>query len=87
MFFLSKEQVDRDVERIRQNTLSPEKLDAELKAKAQEQKRMKENVEDFGWKDVLAMTIAIIQIILPYFLVMISVMVLVFLYFYFMGTR
>ena len=87
MFFLSKEQVDRDVERIRQNTLSPEKLEAELKAKAQEQKRMKENTEDFGWKDVLAMTIAIIQVILPYILVMIAVMVLVFLYFYFMGTR
>ena len=87
MFFLSKDQVDRDVERLRQSTLSPEKLDAELKAKAREQKRIKENTEEFGWKDVLAMTIAIIQIILPYFLVMIAVMVLVFLYFYFMGTR
>ena len=87
MFFLSKEQVDRDAERLRQSTLSPEKLDAELKAQAREQKRMKENAEGFGWKDVLAMTIAIIQIILPYFLAMIAVMVLVFLYFYFMGTR
>ena len=46
MFFLSKDQVDRDVERLRQSTLSPEKLDAELKAKASEQKRMKENTEE-----------------------------------------
>ncbi len=87
MFFLSKDQVDRDAEKLRQSTLSPEKLNAELEAQARERKRMQENVEDFTWKDVLAMTIAIIQVILPYFVVMISVMVLVFLYFYFMGTR
>ena len=87
MFFLSKDQVDRDVENLRRKTLSPEKLNAELKAQAKEKKRIQENVEDFTWKDVLAMTIAIIQVILPYFMVMISVMVLVFLYFYFMGTR
>ncbi len=87
MFFLSKDQVDRDVEKLRQSTLSPEKLNAELKQQAQEKKRMQENTAEFGWKDVLAMTIAIIQVIVPYFLAMIAVMVLVFLYFYFMGTR
>ena len=87
MFFLSKDQVDRDVESLRRQTLSPEKLDAELKAQAKEKKRMQENVEEFTWKDVLAMTIAIIQVILPYSMIMIAVMVLVFLYFWFMGTR
>ncbi len=81
MFFINKDKVDEDVEKIRQYTLGSEQLQKELKKEAELQKKRNDLAEEWTWKDVLAMTIAIIEVILPYFLVMIAGMVLVFLYF------
>ena len=87
MLFNSKDRVDRDLEKIREANLTPEQLAKKREKEKAERERHAAQVEGWTWKDTLAMTIAIIQVIVPYFLAMIAVMVLVFLYFYFMGTR
>ncbi len=90
MLFIRKSKVDEDVEKIRQYTLGSEALkqemDQEIRKKAELDRKRKEISEEWTWKDVLAMTIAIIQVILPYFIVMFLGMGLVFLYFIWRGS-
>ena len=71
-----------DVDKIRNYTLSSEHLKEKLQEEAEFSRKQKEADEQFTWKDVFAMTIAIIQVILPYMLIMFAVMVLTFLFFY-----
>ncbi|MBR4162611.1 MAG: hypothetical protein IKR11_03745 [Solobacterium sp.] len=87
MIFLKKEKVDEDVEKIRQYTLTPEQLQQSIAKKEKEKREIKEKSEDITFKDVVAMTIAIIELILPYFLICIATMVLVFLFFWWMGMH
>ena len=82
MFFIKQDKVDEDVEKIRNYTLSSEHLKEKLQEEAEFSRKQKEVDEQFTWKDVFAMTIAIIQVILPYMLIMFAVMVLTFLFFY-----
>lgn len=87
MFFINKKKVDEDVEKIRQYSIGSDQLREELEREKKEQDRIKQNLEGFGFKDVVAMTIAIIEVILPFMLVFIGVMVLVYLYFWWMAHR
>ncbi len=91
MFFIRKKNVDEDVEKIRQYTLSPEQLAAEIKekeeAKEAEKKHAKEQLEDFTAKDVLAMSIAAFQVLLPYVLLVFGSAAVIFLLFYYLGTH
>lgn len=85
MLFIRKEQVDKDVEKLRQSMMSPEQLKREQTRKEAEIKKHQEAVSEFTWKDVLAMSIAIFEILLPYMLVFAGVMALVFLFFLWMA--
>ncbi len=87
MLFINKEKVDEDVEKIREYTLSPEQLQESIARKEKEKKEIKEKSEGLTFKDVVAMTIAIIELILPYFLICIATMVAVFLFFWWMGMH
>ena len=86
MFFLRKDQVDRDVEKMRESLMTPEQIqkkeEREQKKKEKEKKHADEQLEDFGWKDVVAMTIAILEIIGPYFLLFIGFLVVLWQVFY-----
>jgi len=80
MFFNNRRRLEEDLERIRQANLPPEALEAE-----EERRRLqKETQEAAGQdkikltaKDVLAMTIAILSIIVPYVLVIFAGIALV----------
>ena len=90
MLFIKKKNVDEDVDKIRQYTysyVSPEQLRKEAEEEARLERKRKEIAEEWTWKDILAMSIAIIEVILPYFLVMIGGMALVILYFLWAGGR
>ncbi len=88
MLFIRKDKVDEDVEKIRQYTLgSTEKLRQEAEEEARLERRRKEISEQWTWKDILAMSIAVIEVILPYFVVMIGGMAIVILYFLWAGGR
>lgn len=94
MFFIHRKQVDEDVEKIRQYTLAeadPEKLAQEIRAeqeaKEAERRQHDEAVKDFTAKDVVAMSIAVFQILLPIFLIMFAVAALVVFYFWYMGMH
>lgn len=82
MFFIRKSKVDEDVEKIRAYTMSPEQLQQEMLKKKAERKQHDEAVEGFGFKDVVAMTIAMMSVLLPYVLIVFGTAALVFLYFY-----
>lgn len=82
MFFIHKDKVDEDVQKIREYTLSPEQLQREIEKKEQEKKKHDEAVEGFGFKDVVAMTIAIMSVLLPYMLIVFAVAIAVVLFFY-----
>ena len=82
MFFIRKNKVDEDVEKIRQYTMSPEQLQKEIQKKEADRKQHDEAVEGFGFKDVVAMTLAIMSILVPYILIVFGSALLVFLYFY-----
>ena len=82
MFFIRKSKVDEDVENIRAYTMSPEQLQQEMLKKEAERKQHDEAVEGFGFKDVVAMTIAMMSVLLPYVLIVFGTAALVFLYFY-----
>lgn len=86
MLFIKKKNVDEDVQKIREYTLGGQ-LEEELKEEAKAEARRKEIANEFTWKDVLAMTIAIIEIILPYFLVMIGGMVFVYFLLWWLAHR
>ena len=81
MFFINKDRVDSDLEKIKEANLTPEQLEKKRAKEKAEQERLAAQVEGWTWKDTLAMTIAIIQVILPFMLVMAGVMALVFRFF------
>lgn len=88
MLFIRKDKVDEDVEKIRQYTLgSSDRLRQEAEEEARLERKRREIGEEWTWKDILAMSIAIIEVILPYFAVMIGGMALVILYFLWAGGR
>ena len=66
------------------------KLGRTDKEKAEKEKAEKERhaaqVEGWTWKDTLAMTIAIIEVVLPFMLVFAAVMALVFMFFVWMAN-
>lgn len=85
MFFINKDQVDKDVEKIREYTLGPEHLEKKLIKEAEDTRRRKENTSEFTWKDVLAMTIAIIQVILPFLIIFVLAMSAAWFFFWYMA--
>ncbi|MBR3364178.1 MAG: hypothetical protein IKG53_04840 [Solobacterium sp.] len=87
MFFINKDRVDSDLEKIKEANLTPEQLEKKRAKEKAEQERLAAQVEGWTWKDTLAMTIAIIQVILPFMLVMAAVMALVFMFFVWMSNH
>ena len=87
MFFINKDRVDSDLEKIKEANLTPEQLEKKRAKEKAEQERLAAQVEGCTWKDTLAMTIAIIQVILPFMLVMAAVMALVFMFFVWMSNH
>ena len=87
MFFINKDRVDSDLEKIKEANLTPEQLGKKRAKEKAEKERLAAQVEGWTWKDTLAMTIAIIQVILPFMLVMAAVMALVFMFFVWMSNH
>jgi hypothetical protein len=87
MFFINKDRVDRDLEKINEANMTPEQLEKKRKKEKAEKEKHAAAVEGWTWKDTAAMTIAIIQVILPFMLVMAAVMALVFGFFVWMANR
>lgn len=87
MFFINKDRVDSDLEKIKEANLTPEQLEKKRAKEKAEQERLAAQVEGWTWKDTLVMTIAIIQVILPFMLVMAAVMALVFMFFVWMSNH
>ena len=87
MFFINKDRVDSDLEKIKEANLTPEQLEKKRAKEKAEQERLAAQVEGWTWKDTLAMTIAIIQVILPFMLVMAAVMALIFMFFVWMSNH
>lgn len=85
MLFTNKDRVDRDLEKIREANLTPEQLEKKRAKEKAEREKHAANVEGWTWKDTLAMTIAIIQVILPFMLVMAVVAALIFAFFLYMA--
>lgn len=87
MFFINKDRVDSDLEKIKEANLTSEQLEKKRAKEKAEKERLAAQVEGWTWKDTLAMTIAIIQVILPFMLVMAAVMALVFMFFVWMSNH
>ncbi len=91
MFFIRKDKLEEDIEKIREYTIPPEQLAREVKEKEErkkvEKKHHQEQLEDFSAKDVFAMTVAILQVLLPYFLLVFGIAVLLFYGYYYIGTH
>jgi hypothetical protein len=73
--------VEEDLERIRRANLSEEKRLQEDAEAAMRQEEIKAKSQGIGLKDVLAMTIAIFSLILPYLLGILVVCAAVLWYF------
>ena len=86
MFFINKDRVDSDLEKIKEANLTPEQLEKKRAKEKAEQERLAAQVEGWTWKDTLAMTIAIIEVVLPFMLVFAAVMALVFMFFVWMAN-
>jgi len=86
MLFNNRKRLEEDLERIRKASLTPEKLKEEEEREEAEKKAIREalNSEEtkITAKDVLAMTIAIISLLLPYILIVILAIGLVLLFFF-----
>ena len=86
MLFNNRKRLEEDLERIRKASLTPEKLKEEEEREEAEKKAIREalNSEEtkITAKDVLAMTIAIISLLLPYILIIILAIGLVLLFFF-----
>ena len=86
MLFNNRKRLEEDLERIRKASLPPEKQKEEEEREEAEKKAIREalNSEEIKItaKDVLAMTIAIISLLLPYILVVILAIGLVLLFFF-----
>lgn len=77
MLFRGKRTVEKDLERIRRANLSDEEREAEDKAAEEEKQNAKETMESLTAKDYLAMAIAALSIVIPYALIIIGVMALI----------
>ena len=86
MFFINKDRVDSDLEKIKEANLTPKQLEKKRAKEKAEQERHAAQVEGWTWKDTLAMTIAIIEVVLPFMLVFAAVMALVFMFFVWMAN-
>ena len=86
MFFINKDRVDSDLEKIKEANLTPKQLEKKRAKEKAEQERLAAQVEGWTWKDTLAMTIAIIEVVLPFMLVFAAVMALVFMFFVWMAN-
>ena len=71
--FSQKRRVEQDLERIRRANLSPEALEAEERQTRRADEIERANKEHFGFKDVLAMIIAVLSLLLPYVLIFCAV--------------
>jgi len=79
MFFSRR--VEEDLEKIRRANLPPEKLKEEEEREQAIRDAMRSGDTRVTAKDVLAMTIAIFSLILPYFLIMGGVIALMLFWF------
>ncbi|MCR5793995.1 MAG: hypothetical protein K6G61_01435 [Solobacterium sp.] len=79
--------MEEDAEKLMNSLLTPEQLKRKIDQENKEKEELRKKTEDFTAKDVLAMTIAILQIIVPYFLIAIAGMVAVYFFFVWMGHR
>ena len=85
MLFIGKDRVDKDVESFKEANMTPEQLEKKKAKEKAEQEKNAAKLEEWTWKDTLAMTIAVFQILLPIMLIMAVVAVAVFGFFYFMA--
>jgi len=80
MFFNNRNRVDEDLERIRKAHLSPEALKKEEEEEREIRDSLKSEEGKITAKDVLAMSIAIFSLIIPYVLVILLVIGLALLF-------
>ncbi len=76
MFFNFNRRVDEDLERIRKANLPPEQAAAEAEAEAA-QKKKRAAEPKVGFRDIFAMYLAVMSIVMPYALIFIGVLVAV----------
>ena len=82
MIFGNRHRVEEDLERIRQANLSPEELEEQQEKAAAEKEETIERLKEFTFKDFLAMVLAALSIIVPYFLIFSAIMALFVFLFY-----
>ena len=87
MIFYRKEKMEEDAQNLVNSLLTPEQLKKKIDRENEEKRKIKEKTDEITAKDVIAMTIAIIEIILPYFLIAIAGMVAVYFFLWWMGHR
>lgn len=87
MIFYRKEKMEEDAQNLVNSLLTPEQLKKKIDRENEEKRKIKEKTDEITAKDVVAMTIAIIEIILPYFLIAIAGMVAVYFFLWWMGHR
>ena len=79
--------MEEDAQNLVNSLLTPEQLKKKIDRENEEKRKIKEKTDEITAKDVIAMTIAIIEIILPYFLIAIAGMVAVYFFLWWMGHR
>ena len=80
MIFYRKEKMEEDAQNLLNSLLTPEQLKKKIDEEDAKKKEIKEKSEDITAKDVVAMTIAILEIIVPYFLIAIAGMAAVYFF-------
>ena len=85
MIFYRKEKMEEDAEKILNSLLTPEQLKRKIDQENREKQELKEKSQDVTAKDVVAMTIAVLEIVVPYFLIAIAGMVAVYFFFMWIG--
>ena len=66
MPLIRRSRVEEDLERIRRANLPPEALADENAARLADRERIKERVKDVAGKEIFAMVLAALSVILPY---------------------
>lgn len=77
MFFNNRNRVEEDLERIRKANLSPEQQEIEAEKERAFQAKMQAEDLKLTAKDILAMSIAVFSLLIPYVLAILAAMALV----------
>ena len=87
MFLGNNRRVKEDLEKIRRANIPADELAKSEDSELIERKEVNEKLKELTFKDYLAMVIAVFSIIVPYFLILIGILVLVIFILYLLYLR